>query len=209
MDSYEFTTPWFEKNRMIWAALFEQIKPSRVLEIGSFEGAASCFMIDHLKHRDPSELICIDSWEQQLTPTVRIVDTINMSDVEKRFDRNSAIAVANNPHVSLTKIKARSHTALPNLLAEGKRDYFDFIYIDGSHEAPDVMFDAVLGFEMVRLGGVMVFDDYLLTVKSEFGPDPLRSPKLAIDAFTTIFSRRVRLMEAPNFQVYAQKVSRH
>lgn len=37
---------------------------------------------------------------------------------------------------------------------------FDFYYVDGSHVAPDVMADAVLGWRLLKPGGIMVFDDY-------------------------------------------------
>ena len=61
---------------------------------------------------------------------------------------------------------------------------FDFVYIDGSHQAPDVLMDACLTFRMLKTGGIMVFDDYLW--KAVDGV--LHQPKIAIDAFVNIFS---------------------
>ena len=36
------------------------------------------------------------------------------------------------------------------LLTQGYENYFDFIYVDGSHEATDVLFDALLAHRLVR-----------------------------------------------------------
>ena len=37
---------------------------------------------------------------------------------------------------------------------------FDFIYIDASHNAEDVIFDAVNSFRYLKTGGMIIFDDY-------------------------------------------------
>ena len=37
----------------------------------------------------------------------------------------------------------------------------DFIYVDGSHQAHDVLCDAILSFKLLRVGGIVCFDDYL------------------------------------------------
>ena len=46
--------------------------------------------------------------------------------------------------------KSSSINALCKLISESKSGYFDFIYIDGSHMALDVITDAVLSFELVK-----------------------------------------------------------
>ena len=38
---------------------------------------------------------------------------------------------------------------------------FDIIYIDGSHTADDVLADAVMSWQLVRPGGIVIYDDYL------------------------------------------------
>lgn len=56
----------------------------------------------------------------------------------------------------VTKIKGLSQEALARL----QRDSFDFICIDGAHEAKFVIQDAVLAHRLLRLGGWLLFDDY-------------------------------------------------
>ena len=86
--------------------------------------------------------------------------------------------------------------------------HFDFIYIDGSHQAPEVLCDALLCFLLLKKNGVMVFDDYLWHEELSYGLDPIRSPKIAIDAFTNIFCRKIRIVSrAPLYQLYVEKIS--
>jgi predicted O-methyltransferase YrrM len=83
--------------------------------------------------------------------------------------------------------KGKSYEMLAHLIAEGSK--FDFIYIDGSHTAPDVMTDACMAWGMLRKGGVILFDDYLWADM----PGLLHRPKLGIDYFTTLFSEQNEL----------------
>ena len=78
---------------------------------------------------------------------------------------------------------------------------FDFIYIDGSHTAPDVMTDACMAFGLLKKGGIMLFDDYL------WGDVPglLHRPKLAIDLFVTLFSEKAELLML-GYQLAVRKV---
>ena len=96
---------------------------------------------------------------------------------------------------------------MSKLIAEGKANYFDFIYIDGSHRATDVLCDALLSFRLLKNNGVIVFDDYLWQEQLPYGIDPLRCPKIAIDAFTNIYCRKIKILSAPLKQLYVKKIS--
>ena len=80
-------------------------------------------------------------------------------------------------------------------------DPYDFAYIDGHHGAVYVLEDAVHAFRLVTVGGVVSFDDYLLD-------DPVYNkdctPKPAIDAFLTIYSKEIELLHQGN-QVWIRK----
>src|SRR5262245_32973371 len=133
--TYQFTTDWFEAFKGTWDNFLQQIRVERILEVGSFEGGSSCYFIEKIGMVNSIELYCIDSWQGGPEH-----EGIDMAAVEKRFDKNIELAISkvNNP-VALHKIKDASDTALCKLLAGGKREYFDLIYIDGSHLAPDVL----------------------------------------------------------------------
>jgi predicted O-methyltransferase YrrM len=73
----------------------------------------------------------------------------------------------------------------------------DFILVDGLHTAIGVLRDAVLSFEALKIGGVMVFDDYLW----ESMPRELDRPKVAIDAFLKCYADSIELLSTPAWQV--------
>ncbi|MBI1239990.1 MAG: class I SAM-dependent methyltransferase [Alphaproteobacteria bacterium] len=206
MDSYSFTNDWFKARiQSLWSQLLSRVKPTTLLEIGSYEGASACFLIEFLGATSPIELHCVDTWEGSLEHKAVGDD---MAAVEQRFHANIAIArgKAANP-VDLVVHKGRSDEVLAHLIVEGKRNHFDFVYVDGSHQAPDVLVDAALAFKLVRVGGVIAFDDYLWTEKLPSGRDPLRCPKPAIDAFVNLFFHKVRVLNAPLTQLYVQKLA--
>ena len=94
---------------------------------------------------------------------------------------------------------------LAGLIAEGHAGSFDMAYIDGSHFAPDVMTDAALCFPLLKVGGHMLFDDYMWR-GIENGNDPLNGPKLGVDAFLNVFFHKMQIVWSPNSQVVARKI---
>lgn len=205
---YELTNSWFEKSaRTIWDSLIPQVNPSRILEIGSYEGASTCYLIDKLSGSKSIEIHCADSWEGGIEHKVGGSSQVNMSEVERRFKNNTNIAIRNAKNkVTLISHKNYSDLTLSKLISQGKLNYFDMIYIDGSHQAPDVLTDAVLSFKLLKKNGVMIFDDYLWQEPLSYGADPLRCPKIAVDAFTNIYFRKLKIIKAPLYQIYAQKI---
>jgi predicted O-methyltransferase YrrM len=83
----------------------------------------------------------------------------------------------------------RSCTALPALLAEGRR--FDFVFIDGSHRFDDILLDFTFADLLLRPGGYVVFDDlwmrttqlvlaYIRTNRPDYRRDPSAPHTLAL-----------------------------
>lgn len=210
---YEFTNDWFNQTASlpVWRQLISINKPTRILEIGSFEGRSTCWLIENCTTSSQSdiEIFCVDSWEGGIEHQKGAQKEAEMSDVEKRFDRNISIAKSQvNFSASIRKIKNYSQIALPLLMSEGKYGYFDLIYVDGSHQAPDVLTDAIMSFQLLRVGGVMIFDDYLWSMDKPGTQDVLNMPKPAIDAFLNIFQRKMSIYVGPPInQIYARKVS--
>jgi predicted O-methyltransferase YrrM len=202
-EAFEFTEDWFSNHIPAWSKVLKDLRPRRVLEVGSYEGRATCYLVQTCTGYGPLHITCIDTWDGSVDlPTAR------MAGVERRFDRNvsRAISLAGAP-VDFRKCKRESLVALSDFIA-ARSQPFDLIYIDGSHTAPDVLSDAVLAFHLLRVGGVMIFDDYLWSMEAPLHVDPLNMPKPAIDAFTTVFMRKVRVMPGlPNAQCYVEKIA--
>ena len=195
---FEFTNEWFKTTgeaNFKW--LLPQLLPTKVIEIGSYEGASTCFLIDTIGAHKPLELHCIDTWLGSIEHSGD-----NMSDVESRFLRNTSLAKSRAPNnVELIVRKGHSSIELSRLLATNERN-FEFIYVDGSHQASDVITDATLSFQLLRVGGIIGFDDY------SWGMDDiLMSPKLAIDSFVNIFSQKLKIVHLNQQQLYILKLS--
>ncbi len=202
---YEFTNDWFDKNRGVWTQIIEKNKPRRILEIGSLEGRSTCFILEKSVEAAEAQvdITCIDNWPRKAgTPAG------TLSDAERRFDHNIAIAISISPFpVTVTKLKTLSFEGLAKLIAQGKTRSFDLIYIDGSFMATDVLTDAVMAFNLLKVGGVMIFDDYLWSGDKPGHQDVLKMPKPAIDAFLNIFQRKMTIFQgAPIGQIYARKI---
>lgn len=205
MTDYEFTNDWFEKTaRPIWDHAIPRIRPERVLEIGSYEGRSTCYLIDALSLQRPLEIHCVDTWEGGAEHQKAGED---MAAVKARFDANTERAIQAAKHdVTLVVRRETTATALPRLLQpEGVGPgYFDFVYVDGSHEACDVLHDAVLAFRLLKTGGHMAFDDYTWRLP-QGGVE--RAPKLAIDAFTSAYARKLAILPLPATQMWIMKLA--
>lgn len=208
--SFDFTRDWFSVHVSIWDRIIAQEKPQRILEIGSFEGRSACYLIEKcaaLEEGSPS-ITCVDTWEGSIEHRPGAGVEAIMGDVERRFDHNTRLALAKAARpVALRKVKQNSRDALAGLIAAGALESFDLIYIDGSHEAPDVLLDAALAFPLLRIGGTMIFDDYLWSMQRPGAQDILLMPKMAIDAFLNIYQRKMLVYPGlPMRQLYARKI---
>lgn len=167
----EFTSDWFSSNIPIWHQAVVTLKGRtdlQLLEIGSYEGRSAIWLCENLLSQG-GHLFCLDTWLGGIEH-----NAAGMPAVEQRFLQNTT------PHVQsgrLTPLKGFSSQILQHDPRVNRPNQFDFIYVDGSHETQDVLMDAVLSFERLKPGGVMIFDDY-----------GHADVKIAVDAFLTCFA---------------------
>jgi len=209
--AFDFTEDWFSRHIPTWDPILASLKPRKILEIGSFEGRSACYLIETCAGLPDDEvsITCVDTWEGGREHQQGGMAEAIMTEVERRFDHNTRLALgrASSP-VTLCKMKRNSCDALASLMAAGQSQTFDLIYIDGSHEAPDVLSDAVMAFSLLRVGGTMIFDDYVWSDQTPEKRDPSRMPKPAIDAFLNIYHRKLVPYEwVPLWQIYVQKIA--
>jgi len=105
------------------------------------------------------------------------------------------------------KIAARSVVGLDRL-ATSQRDPFDLIYVDGSHERDDVMTDSILAWRLLKVGGVLIWDDYELisAMPGYFIED--QNPKPAIDLFLSWRKHELEVLHS-GYQVIVRKLKPH
>lgn len=72
-NEYIFNSDWFTHNIPSLKAVFEYVKPQRILEIGSFEGRSTIFFMEEaLKYQPQVEIHCIDSWEGGAEQSIKV-----------------------------------------------------------------------------------------------------------------------------------------
>ncbi|MBL4688664.1 MAG: class I SAM-dependent methyltransferase, partial [Nannocystaceae bacterium] len=183
---YKFTASWHTRRANRWATLLEPYggrKGLNYLEIGVFEGRSLLWMFDHVLTDVSSRATVVDPF---------------FDDYEVNYDHNIA---ASSVGKRVRKIKALSENGLRELAA----DSFDIIYVDGSHTADDVLVDAVLSWDLLREGGLIIFDDYRWGGRPKGNPIPpeLR-PAVAVDAFITAHRYEIEIVER-GAQVWLKK----
>ena len=179
----------------VWEQLFRRVKwkadVKRVaIEIGSHEGASALWWTANLLKSPDSVLYCIDPWE----------------DKPERFDLFQRNIAESPDRRKIRPIRSRSFDALVGLIRERVRA--DFIYVDGDHTARGALEDLVLAFRLLKVGGMMLCDDYQWVEPGRKSDDLLARPKMAIDAFTTIYADRIRtILSVPIIQTAFVKLA--
>jgi predicted O-methyltransferase YrrM len=202
-QEYEFSVDWFTPHWANWLNATQNLQVAKVLEIGSFEGRSTCKILEEFGSKAPLEIHCADTWAGGIEH-----QHLNMNEIETRFDRNVQIAQERvSQPTNVIKHKGFSISGLLNLLNHGHAETFDIVFVDGSHRADDVLTDLVLSYQLCKIGGIIICDDYLWSMEPHGEEDVLNRPKLAIDAFSTIFARKVRQFSLPLYQVYFRRTS--
>lgn len=180
MAERAFTVTWFNRNIPHLTTVLEPLagRPMlKMLEIGAYEGASTCWFLDHVLTGEGSHLTSLDTWEGSAEN-----DASAMPDVWRRYQRNTAPYVAAR---RLTVVVGASQRWLAAQVAalRPSEPPFDVVHIDGSHAAADVLSDGVLSWALLRKQGVLIFDDYFW----EGGRSEQERPRFAIDSFLACF----------------------
>jgi len=186
-----FSVVFHDHTKATLSRIFNEVLiPNTVIEIGVFEGETTFNLTSLLRGSGAYRHYAIDpfSASENLTDTT----VASARDVFTSF-------LPEFPEVE--HIDKPSLDGLIELRQRGV--VADLIYVDGSHFAKDVLLDAALGFELLRVGGVMVFDD---AVSWRYGESIHDSPKQAVDAFIACNWNRLKVLETPGgYQVAIQR----
>lgn len=198
--SYEFTNRWFDATaKSSWDVVVPNITITNALEIGAYEGASTCYLIDKVAPKNPFKLTVIDTWAGGAEHKANGTD---MGAVHQRYLRNVGAAKGKYPgKVDITDMVGTSLNGLSTLIREGREGTFDFIYVDGSHDPKDVIVDAVLAFRLLKKGGIIIFDDYIWAPDQVENTKALDSPHLALSAFIQLHWGMFRFIPMPIHQL--------
>lgn len=183
-----FSEDWFSRHVPVWQELFGPLAGTEchVLEVGVYEGRSTVWLLENILTHPASTLTYVDTFTGGIEHKAS-----DLANLESRFLANTAAH-----RTKLVSRKGRSDEMLRDL----PRGKYDFVSIDGSHEAADVLSDAVLSWPLVKPGGLVCFDDYEWWIDAA----PERSPKLAIDAFLAVMRGRYEVVRK-GYQLWVRK----
>jgi predicted O-methyltransferase YrrM len=184
---YHFTEDrdWFTRHAAVWATVLAPYKGRpdvRYLEVGLFEGRSAFWVLDNILTDPTACLTGIDPFsDPHYTPSPgsRFYKDVFYDNL-KRSGAGDRVKI----------IEGYSQVELRTL----PLDSFDIIYIDGSHTSADVLEDAFLSWRLLKDGGTLVFDDYLLHA----------GMKRSIDTFYAVLSDRFEPVHV-GWQVFLRK----
>lgn len=162
------------------------------LEIGSCEGFTAVWLLDNILVDADDRLICVEPDPTELLHT-NLSHHGNKAIIEKRYSSDCL------PYYKIN------------------RYLFDFIYVDGDHNAAGVLEDMVLSWRLLKRGGVLLVDDYEMKVldkwfyksHAEFKHNSRlnwQHPSIAINSFLNIYRGCYDLF-IDNYQVGLKKVT--
>jgi len=177
--NYQFTQDWFTHNIPIWKRHLQQftgIADFQVVEIGSFQGMSACWLLDNILTHPTAKITCIDLYFQQ------------------DFKGNIAqTGVAEK----VIELEGYSQDLLVNLDSE----FYDIAYVDGCHKPTSALQDAILSWRLVKVGGLMIFDDYEFT----FPDSPEQDTKIGINVFLEMFASQLEVVHK-GYQLIVKKI---
>lgn len=161
------------------------------LELGTWKGESAEWWFTHVLTHPTSALCCIDTFEGSPEHALAGIDCSGIENEAR--DRLKPFG----DRVMI--LKGQTHKTIS---FAGMWGPFDFIYVDAAHDAMDVLRDAVLAFELLKVGGVMIFDDYeWRCMEAE-----VDRPKIAIDGFLACYARQIEVI-GMGWQVAVRKVA--
>lgn len=172
------------------------------LEIGCFEGLTSNYIIENLLSEN-GKLYCVDPLtDNYLNTDLTDVDIQNNTTIYSYFNEQYNRFIDNvKTHINSGKLilhRDLSEKILPKLI-ETQKNSFDLIYVDGDHRASAVYRDAIYSYELCKIGGLIIFDDY--SWGESYGEE---STSKGIDKFLKEYSDKIEITKKA-YQVAVRK----
>lgn len=181
----KFTSDWFSGNIPNFEVCTKAAIDNKFyVEIGSYEGRSTCWLLQNAL-ADDGAMICIDPWN--FKPNQHT--DLDGQQVFETFLENTGEVFKQGQ--SLFPVRETSITALPKIAPLTA----DFIYVDGSHDPSVALQDGCLAWEILKIGGVMLFDDYQY---------PHEETKRGVDGFLLGFKGKYEII-VNNYQLGIKK----
>jgi predicted O-methyltransferase YrrM len=189
-NNYKFSVDWTSTNAPTWYRELEKYKDQpniNFLEIGCFQGRSTVWLLENILTHQSSTITCVDTFEGSIEHHTEAIYQDMIPTLYETFCHNTSYF---EDKVIIKRNK--SQDVLKEL--NDKKEYYDFIYIDGDHHAAAVLEDAVLAFPLLKHNGILIFDDYHWGAHMVNGKLNLDVPRPAIDAFLSIYANKIEVI---------------
>lgn len=206
-EKYKFTEEWFDPQIPNWEGTFNYLKGEGsvfkdVLEIGCFEGRATIWLCENVL-TEKSNYDIVDTFggtlEEAGMGSAGKLLSEDQDAILNTFKHNVSF---HSDRVNFEIFREYSQQALPKLVSEKKQ--YDFIYIDASHRADDTFVDAYYANKLLKVGGLIIFDDF--GWKDPNKPHLVDSPELGIRQFFTMYDEQEYRLLFSGYQIGALKL---
>lgn len=149
---------WFSGNIIFWEKIINKIRKIKYLEIGSFEGRSMVFIKE------------LDNLESLMA-----IDTFEGSDEHKNIDfrkvyENFKYNINLGGNENLNFLKTNSNDFFKN-----NKNYYNLIYIDGSHHYEQVKKDFINSFNFLENNGYIICDDFMWFYYDKIELNPIKA----------------------------------
>ena len=187
-NNLKFTQNWFTSQIPSWIYIFKKYnflnKKINILEIGSYEGLSSLFILRIFRK---AYLDCVDphlsSGEHNNT---------NFNIIKKNFKFNLKYYKKKHTFFTLKSDKFFKRKIKKN---------YDFIYVDGYHHSSQVFKDGINAFKFLKVGGLILFDDFLWFHYNNINYNPIHG----VNKFYNNFKSQLKIIYL-NHQICFQKL---
>lgn len=159
----------WNSNSPIFKILIDEVKPTTIIEVGTWKGMSAIEMAKHTK----AEIYCVDTWlgaVEFYTHPTKERDLMKKHGYPQVYYQFLSNIVRAGIESQITPIPLPSHTA-KDILPKAQ-----LIYIDASHQYEDVLKDCNDYWNLLEKGGIMFGDDY---------GNQVFEVKKAVDEFTS------------------------
>lgn len=148
----------------IFEQLIEAVRPSLIIEVGTYLGASAIRMATVARRLNLScQIICIDTWLGSeefyyFGAEHPAFDLYMERGYPRAYDRFVSNVIQSGVQEMITTIPLPSRQAARILQREGM--VADLVYLDGAHDYDEVRDDLLEYWPLTRPGGVLFGDDY-------------------------------------------------
>lgn len=169
----KYSRDWTTPHAKYWQRALAHLagKEATGLEIGCLEGRSSNWFVSNILTHQKSRLVCVDPWQDG-----EIMRTFTENTKESGAFRKISMMVETSQEADLASFAP-----------------YDFVYVDGGHMSREVLADAFKVWPLLKIGGVLIFDDYLWPPPGVSTLPHFMLPSFAIENFCVVMGGAFKL----------------